>query len=461
MQFQHSDTICALATPSGQGAIAVIRVSGPEALDIVTKVFKGINLKNVRGNTIHFGTINEGDVVLDEVLVSVFKAPKSYTGEDIAEISCHGSPYIKQAILNLLMKNGCRGANPGEFTQRAFLNQKMDLSRAEAVADLIAGESESAHRLAMAQMRGDFAGEIQALREQLIKFASLLELELDFSEEDVEFADRSELEDLLLKVHRANQKLIESFRVGNVLKEGVPIVIAGKPNAGKSTLLNRLLREDRAIVSAIEGTTRDAIEDTAVFDGITFRFIDTAGIRKAKDEVEAIGIERTLEKMKSASVVIYLFDVNTMKPDELKSLYVDLKDSAAENSVHIILAGNKTDTYTGVELRKQFSGYEDIYFLSALSNDGIEEIIKRLVSLIESRRVNSGDVVVSNSRHFEALTKADEAVMNALNALQTGITGDFVAMDIRQSLHYLGLISGEVTTDDLLDNIFSNFCIGK
>ena len=461
MQFQHSDTICALATPSGQGAIAVIRVSGPEALTIVSRVFKGKNLAKVPGNTIHFGTINAGDTVVDEVLVSVFKAPKSYTGEDIAEISCHGSPYIKQAILNLLMDKGCRGAEPGEFTQRAFLNQKMDLSRAEAVADLIAGESESAHRLAMAQMRGDFAGEIQALREQLIKFASLLELELDFSEEDVEFADRKELEDLLLKVHRANQKLIESFRVGNVLKEGVPVVIAGKPNAGKSTLLNRLLREDRAIVSAIEGTTRDAIEDTAVFEGITFRFIDTAGIRQAQDEVEAIGIERTLEKMKSASVVLYLFDVNAMTPEELKTIYSELKASAKENHVHIILAGNKTDTYAGNKLEEQFSGYEDMYFLSALSNNGIENIIERLVNLIESRRVNSGDVVVSNSRHFEALTKADEAVMNALNALQTGITGDFVAMDIRQALHYLGLISGEVTTDDLLDNIFSNFCIGK
>lgn len=461
MQFNHSDTICALATPAGQGAIAVIRVSGSKAIEIVNSVFKGKDLLSVAPNTIHFGTVNNDDKILDEVLVSIFKAPKSYTGENVVEISCHGSPYIKQAMLNLLIEKGCRSAEPGEFTQRAFLNQKMDLSRAEAVADLIAGESESAHRLAMAQMRGDFAGEIQALREQLIKFASLLELELDFSEEDVEFADRKELEELLLAVHKANQKLIESFRVGNVIKEGVPVVIAGKPNAGKSTLLNRLLKEDRAIVSSIEGTTRDAIEDTAVFGGITFRFIDTAGIRKAKDEIEAIGIEKTMAKMKSASIVIYLFDLNSMFPSELKSIYSELAASAEENNVRLILAANKTDLFKGGKPEEKFAGYDDMFFLSALSNEGIEKMVERLVSLIETRRVNSGDVVVSNSRHFDALTKADEAVMNALNALKTGITGDFVAMDIRQALHYLGLISGQVTTDDLLDNIFSNFCIGK
>ena len=461
MYSNTEDTICALASGSGPAAISVIRISGPKAIEICNTIFKGKDLNKVDSHTIHFGTIRENDVLVDEVLVSVFKGPNSYTGEDVIELSCHGSPYIRQKIINLLLDRGARSANAGEFTLRAFMNKKMDLSQAEAVADLISSESEASHKLAMQQMRGGFSSEIEKLREELINFASLIELELDFSEEDVEFADRSELKDLILKVHKLAQGLIESFKVGNVLKNGVPVVIAGKPNAGKSTLLNQILKEERAIVSSVEGTTRDTIEDEAVLNGVIFRFIDTAGIRETQDEVEAIGVKKTLEQIETAAIVVYMFDVNTFTPSTLRDVIKELEEPLSRNGAKLLLVGNKIDQQDEETVRAQYKDFDDMILISAKDNQNVEKLSNKLVDLIETQEVSSSDVMVTNSRHYEALTKADASLMNALNGLETGITGDFIAMDIRQSLHYLGEITGQITTDDLLGNIFSNFCIGK
>jgi tRNA modification GTPase len=341
------------------------------------------------------------------------------------------------------------------------MNKKMDLSQAEAVADLISSESEASHKLAMQQMRGGFSSEIGKLREELINFASLIELELDFSEEDVEFADRSELKDLILKVHKLAQGLIESFKVGNVLKNGVPVVIAGKPNAGKSTLLNQILKEERAIVSSVEGTTRDTIEDEAVLNGVIFRFIDTAGIRETQDEVEAIGVKKTLEQIETAAIVVYMFDVNTFTPSTLRDVIKELEEPLSRNGAKLLLVGNKIDQKDEEMVRAQYKDFDDMILISAKDNQNVEKLSNKLVDLIETQEVSSSDVMVTNSRHYEALTKADASLMNALNGLETGITGDFIAMDIRQSLHYLGEITGQITSDDLLGNIFSNFCIGK
>jgi tRNA modification GTPase len=461
MHSNTEDTICALASGSGPAAISIIRISGPKAIEICNTIFKGKDLKKVDSHTIHFGTIRENDVLVDEVLVSVFKGPNSYTGEDVIELSCHGSPYIRQKIINLLLDRGARSANAGEFTLRAFMNKKMDLSQAEAVADLISSESEASHKLAMQQMRGGFSSEIGKLREELINFASLIELELDFSEEDVEFADRSELKDLILKVHKLAQGLIESFKVGNVLKNGVPVVIAGKPNAGKSTLLNQILKEERAIVSSVEGTTRDTIEDEAVLNGVIFRFIDTAGIRETQDEVEAIGVKKTLEQIETAAIVVYMFDVNTFTPSTLRDVIKELEEPLSRNGAKLLLVGNKIDQKDEEMVRAQYKDFDDMILISAKDNQNVEKLSNKLVDLIETQEVSSSDVMVTNSRHYEALTKADASLMNALNGLETGITGDFIAMDIRQSLHYLGEITGQITSDDLLGNIFSNFCIGK
>ncbi|MDR9488688.1 tRNA uridine-5-carboxymethylaminomethyl(34) synthesis GTPase MnmE [Salibacter sp.] len=461
MHSNTEDTICALASGSGPAAISVIRISGPKAIEICNTIFKGKDLNKVDSHTIHFGTIREDDVLVDEVLVSVFKGPNSYTGEDVIELSCHGSPFIRQKIINLLLDRGARSANAGEFTLRAFMNKKMDLSQAEAVADLISSESEASHKLAMQQMRGGFSSEIGKLREELINFASLIELELDFSEEDVEFADRSELKDLILKVHKLAQGLIESFKVGNVLKNGVPVVIAGKPNAGKSTLLNQILKEERAIVSSVEGTTRDTIEDEAVLNGVIFRFIDTAGIRETKDEVEAIGVKKTLEQIETAAIVVYMFDVNTFTPSTLRDVIKELEEPLSRNGAKLLLVGNKIDQKDEEMVRAQYKDFDDMILISAKDNQNVEKLSNKLVDLIETQEVSSSDVMVTNSRHYEALTKADASLMNALNGLETGITGDFIAMDIRQSLHYLGEITGQITSDDLLGNIFSNFCIGK
>lgn len=456
-------TIVASATASGVGAIAVIRLSGPDAIAICNGVFRGKNLEEVASHTIHFGTIRDGETILDEVLVSVFKGPNSYTGENTIELSCHGSPFIQQQIINLVIAKGARAANPGEFTLRAFIHGKLDLSQAEAVADLIASESEAAHRLAMHQMRGGFSAEIKKLREELIHFASLIELELDFSEEDVEFANRDDLKALLLKVHKVCQQLIDSFQTGNVLKNGVPVAIVGKPNAGKSTLLNALLNEERAIVSEIAGTTRDTIEDVMSISGIQFRFIDTAGLRDTEDTIEAIGVRKSHEKMQEAAIVLYLYDVSTETPEEVE-LDIQQLEEQLENAQLIVVA-NKSDLAPGNpsshESAPSDSNSKNTIQISAKTGEGITQLTDALLQTVNSGTVGQQDTVITNARHLEALTEANDALLRAYTGLNTGITGDFIAMDIRQSLHYLGEITGEITTDDLLGNIFSKFCIGK
>ncbi len=457
----QNDTICALATAPGVGAISVIRLSGAQAFAVTSKVFSKQNLADLPSHTVHFGSLSHEGRILDEVLVTLFKGPNSYTGEDVIEISCHGSPYIRQEILNLLIEKGARPAEAGEFTMRAFLNGKLDLSQAEAVADLIASDSEAGHKLAMQQMRGGFSKQIADLREKLIHFASMIELELDFGEEDVEFANRDDLRALLVEVHKLTQSLIDSFKTGNVMKNGVPVVIAGKPNAGKSTLLNKLLNEERAIVSDIAGTTRDVIEDDVVIEGLIFRFIDTAGIRETKDEIEAIGVQRTLEKIKHAAMVLYLFDVNEYTTEELSKVREQLYDQMGDANIPLILGGNKIDQANADSVKTKFQDFKEVLYISAKAEHGIDELRSRLVNIVLADAAAAGDVVVSNSRHFHSLTQANEALLSGLNALDTGITGDFIAMDIRQALHHLGELTGQITTDDLLGNIFSQFCIGK
>lgn len=450
------ETIVALATPSGIGAIGVIRLSGKDAITICNSVFKGPNLLEQAPNTIHFGKIVEGDTVLDEVLVSLFKAPKSYTGEDVIEVSCHGSPYIQEKVINAFVKQGARLAKPGEFTLRAFMNKKLDLSQAEAVADLISSDSSTSHNAAMKQMRGGFSNKIAELRQQLIDFAALIELELDFGEEDVEFADRGKLERLVLEIQQVIQGLIQSFEYGNVIKKGIPTVIAGKPNAGKSTLLNALVNEDRAIVSEIAGTTRDTIEEAIQIDGITFRFIDTAGLREKGSKIESIGIDKAYEKIKQASVVIYLFDVDKTKAD-----VVEATISALEHDNAVVLkVANKTDK-TGLEKAKnKFKAIDDIIFISSKEKE-IEPLLEELKKLVRDKKQLNDDVIVTNARHFDALNKSNEALTKVLDGLQTHISGDLVALDIRQALYHLGEITGEITSEDLLSSIFSRFCIGK
>ncbi|MFD1631062.1 tRNA uridine-5-carboxymethylaminomethyl(34) synthesis GTPase MnmE [Pseudopedobacter beijingensis] len=455
MSIQAEDTIVALATPVGAGAIGVIRLSGPDAIKITNKVFKGKDLEDQDSHTVHFGTIRDGDLIIDEVLVSLFVAPKSYTKENIVEISCHGSSYIIESIIKLMIKNGARGAKPGEFTLRAFLNGGLDLSQAEAVADLIASSSETSHQLAMKQMRGGFSHELKNLRDQLIHFASMIELELDFSEEDVEFANRDQLKQLILDIQKVLDKLIISFDQGNVLKNGVPVVIAGKPNVGKSTLLNALLNEERAIVSDIAGTTRDTIEDEINVKGVIFRFIDTAGIRETEDVIEAKGVERTLEKIKQARLLVYLSDP---MQDDFAAVKEQLEE-VRNYQIPYLLVVNKKDLLS----REQFDAYSalDPLFISAKNNDGVEELKDRLLEIVNLANLNSEDVMVSNIRHVEALQKTSEALIRVLYGIDNPVASDFLAMDIRQSLYHLGEITGEVTTDDLLDNIFSKFCIGK
>ena len=451
------DTIAALATPQGTGALGIIRLSGPQALDIAGGVFRGADLRVQKSHTIHFGRIAEGDEVIDEVLASVFIAPHSYTREDVVEFSCHGSRYILDRILRLLLSKGARLAKPGEFTLRAFLRGKFDLAQAEAVADLIASESEAAHRSAMQQMRGGFSMEIKRLREELVHFASMIELELDFGEEDVEFASRDQLRALVTDIHRTVTQLVESFRLGNVLKNGVPTVIAGKPNAGKSTLLNALLNEEKAIVSDIPGTTRDFIEDEIHIQGIAFRFIDTAGIREARDKIEAIGIQRTREKMQAASLIIYLFDLSQETPGEVAH-EVQKLDALG---IPYMKVGNKTDAARPELLETLTARYPEMVFISAKKEEHIEDLKDRLVEAIHLGRVRPGDTLVTNARHYESLDLTRRALEDVLAGLDARRTGDLLALDLRQALHYLGEITGEITTDDLLENIFSKFCIGK
>jgi len=450
----QNDTIIALATPSGSGAIAVIRLSGPQAISLVNKVFKNKDLSQQPSHTIHFGTIRDGETVLDEVLVSLFVAPHSYTKENVVEISTHGSQYIIESIIKLFVRNGARNAKPGEFTLRAFLNGALDLSQAEAVADLIASNSQASHQVAMQQMRGGFSNELKNLREQLIHFASMIELELDFSEEDVEFANRDQLKQLTLQITRILNRLIQSFEQGNVIKNGVPVVIAGKPNVGKSTLLNALLNEERAIVSEIAGTTRDTIEDEMTIGGVNFRFIDTAGIRHTEDVVEAIGVERTHEKMRQSKLIIYLVD----PLQQLQEIQMQLEELTALH-IPFVAVVNKSDLLDS-EFQKELQAINPS-FISAKNNEGIDELKDEVLRKVNLHNLNTDDVLVTNIRHVEALQKTQEALERVLYGIDNPITSDFLAMDIKQALYYLGEITGMVTTDDLLENIFSKFCIGK
>jgi tRNA modification GTPase len=457
-------TICAVAT-SGAGAIAVIRVSGPDTLTIVEKIFLpatvGKILSEQPANTIHFGTIRHSDELIDEVLVSLFRAPQSYTGEDVVEISCHGSSYIQQKIMEALVSSGASPAKPGEFTQRAFLNGKMDLSQAEAVADLIAAESKAAHDVAMQQIRGGFSQKIKELRERLLHFISLIELELDFSEEDVEFADRNELSRLVKTVKELVDSLKESFQLGNVIKTGVPVAIVGRPNVGKSTLLNALLSEERAIVSEIEGTTRDAIEDTVVIEGVMYRFIDTAGIRETADTIENLGIRRTYQKIEQASVVLLLVEAVDGRDLILQSLE-SIREQMAGRHRQLILVVNKSDIADpNVMDDSLLHDGEHICRISARNHQNIDQLRQTLVNAVNVGSTRHQDVVISNIRHFNALNAASESLERVLEGLTTSLPQDLLAQDIRETLHHLGEITGEVTTDEILGNIFKNFCIGK
>jgi len=459
----NQDTICALATAAGMGAIAVIRLSGPATFAIVNSCFKpakkGTDLMTVDTHTLHFGTIeDEGDMV-DEVLVSIFKGPKSYTGEDTIEISCHGSVYIQNRLLQLFLNKGCRMAKGGEFTFRAFMNGKLDLTQAEAVSDLISSKSEKSHHMAVKQMRGGFSKELTELRKRLIKFASLIELELDFSTEDVEFADRSELVTLLEQMAAFMERLIASFKVGNAIKNGVSVALVGEPNVGKSTLLNALLNEDRAIVSSIAGTTRDVIEDELVIEGVVFRFVDTAGIREAKDEIESIGIGKTFDKIQEADIVCMLFDASKDDPAQIAKEYQKIADSIPEKPM--ILLANKIDKMVDEVSEDKFQDFPKYIAISAKEKQNIQDLKTHLLNILELGQVSQEAVIVNNSRHYDELSRALECVEQVKNGLEMEISGDLLALDIRQALFHIGEITGNISTDDLLDSIFRDFCIGK
>lgn len=462
MTHDLTDTIIALSTPPGAGAIGVIRLSGPKAIEVVDEVFHGKDLSQVEGYTVHFGKIkDEEGKVLDEVLATIFRGPKSYTKENVVELSCHGSSYIIEQIIHLFLRKGVRSANRGEFTLRAFLNGQMDLSQAEAVADLIASDSASSHDIAMKQMRGGFSDEIKELRQQLIDFAALIELELDFGEEDVEFADRERLEKLVEKIQVVLKKLIDSFHLGNVIKNGVATVIAGRPNAGKSTLLNALLNEERAIVSDIAGTTRDTIEESLNIDGINFRFVDTAGIRKAQDSIESIGVDKAMSEIQKSTVALHVVDISDTTPEMVWS---DINSFKIIGTRFVIIL-NKMDLnpYTKPEkyYKEGLISAKNIITTSALNKMNIEALKEHLYNTVIDHPELMDQTIVSNTRHYDALNKSCESLSKVLNGIQTGITGDFIALDIRQSLHFLGEITGEIHTDDLLESIFTRFCIGK
>lgn len=461
------DTIVALATPPGVGAIGVIRLSGPDAIKVVDAVFHGKNLQKQKSHTLHLGTIRDGDKILDEVLVSLFVAPKSYTGENVVEVSCHGSNYILQKVIQLFIKKGARSAQPGEFTMRAFLNGQMDLSQAEAVADLIASDSAGSHQMAMSQMRGGISNEIEKLREELINFASLIELELDFGEEDVEFANRDDLRQLILKIQGFISSLLSSFDLGNAIKQGVITVIAGRPNAGKSTLLNAMLNEERAIVSDIAGTTRDTIEEVLNINGVQFRLIDTAGIRDAQDQIEALGVEKTMQKVMQASLLLYVFDVTDMSLEEVEQ---DLKRLHRDEMTTIVVC-NKMDKnpyfdpkkLQGLLAKDQSPKPKDqsIISLSAKNGMNVPYLKETLYEAVLEDKNFVDSTIVSNARHYDALQKTSESLDRVLEGMDNGITGDFLAMDIRKALYHLGEITGKVDVEELLENIFGKFCIGK
>lgn len=463
----HQDTIVALATPSGAGAIAVIRLSGNDAVSIADSCFQSIKSKKTlsvqKTHTIHLGHIIDGNKTIDEVLVSVFKNPNSYTGEDVVEVSCHGSNYIQQEIIQLFLRKGSRMATAGEFTLRAFLNGKLDLSQAEAVADLISSDNEASHQIAMQQMRGGFSSEIAKLREELLNFASLIELELDFAEEDVEFADRTQFKELVEHISFVLKRLIDSFAVGNVIKNGIPVAIVGEPNVGKSTLLNALLNEERAIVSEIAGTTRDTIEDEISIGGIGFRFIDTAGIRETKDVVESIGIKKTFEKIEQAQVVVFIADSLNFKEDVfINSFKIEIEKIKNKYPLKpLLIVANKVDKLDKNQIKSIKNDIPQIHFLSAKKGIGVDELKDKLLSFVNTGSLRNNDTIVTNSRHYDSLLKALDEIEKVKHGLQSGLSGDLLAIDIRQALYHFGEITGEITNDDLLGNIFANFCIGK
>ena len=447
--FNTEDTICAITTGGGMSAIAIIRISGSKAIEITNSVFSK-EISESKTHTLHFGDFIHEKGVVDEVLVSVFRGSKSFTGEESVEISCHGSIYIQNKIIQILIKNGCRLATAGEFSMRAFKNGKLDLTQAESVADLIGSESEAAHKTAFMQLKGGISGKLKKLRNQLIDFASLIELELDFSEEDVEFADREKFNDLLENIKSELKKLIQSFKLGNSIKNGIPVTILGAPNVGKSTLLNCLLNEDKSIVSDIAGTTRDAIEDTLIIDGYNFRFIDTAGIRNTTDTIENLGIEKTLEKANKSDIILFIIDVS----QELEFQLLELNKVRKDNSAKVLVIVNKIDV-SNIELNENYIP------ISAKNGEGVSTLKNKLLKFINTEKISDNDSIVSNLRHYEQLQLTLLEIKSITDGLESGISGDFLSINIRQALFHLGSITGEVTTDDLLANIFGKFCIGK
>lgn len=464
-KYTNDDTICAISTPAGTGGIAVVRISGENAIDYVMKSWKGVDLNSAKSHTLHLGRIvDKNGETLDEVVASIFRAPNSFTGENVIELSCHGSVWIQRQLLNLLIANGCRAAEGGEFTRRAFMNGRLDLSQAEAVADLIASSSRASHRIAVNQMRGGFSKMLSSLRDQLLEFVSLMELELDFSEEEVEFADRSRLISLAEQIHQVIARLADSFAVGNAIKNGFPVAIVGEPNAGKSTLLNRLLHDDKALVSDIRGTTRDVIEDTITLGGLLFRFIDTAGIRQTTDTIETMGIERTFKKLDEASIILWMVD-GTQPAENIRSLALDIIPRSAGK--HLIAVLNKIDCLSDETIEKirhsitEAAPEATIAPISAKQDIGVCALEKTLIDAANVPDNDPATIVVTNARHFDALQNADTAILRAIDGLRQGLSGDFVSQDIRECIHFLGEITGEITTHEVLGTIFSRFCIGK
>lgn len=451
-----ADTIIAIATPPGIGAIGVLRISGNKAIDIINSIFINKDLNEQSSHTLHVGILQHNNELIDEVVISLFKNPKSYTGEDVVEISCHGSAFIQQKIIDVCIEKGARLAKAGEFTQRAFLNGKLDLAQAEAVADLIASNTEASKRTALQNMRGGFSNVLKQLREELLRFSALIELELDFSQEDVEFADRTQLKNLVIEAEKATKDLLQSFRLGNVIRNGVQVAIIGKPNAGKSTLLNTLLNENRAIVSEIAGTTRDTIEEIINIEGILFRLIDTAGLRNSTDEIESIGVEKSLAKMRNADIVIYLFDCI----HESKEQVLAEEKKLLSANKNFILVGNKLDLVNADNIIQKFDTVEAL-FISAKENTHINLLKKTMVERIVAGNIQTENIIVTNARHFEALQKIENALIDIKNGLEKKIPADLIALDIRSCLHYTGEITGQITNEDQLDYIFSKFCIGK
>jgi tRNA modification GTPase len=450
------DTIVAVATPPGIGALGIIRLSGAEAIEVVNRLFPAKDLARENSHTLHVGFLKNNQRMLDEVVVSLFKTPRSYTGENIAEITCHGSPFIHQQIIEACIEQGARLAKPGEFTQRAFLHGKLDLTQAEAVADLIVSNTAASHKTALTNIRGGFSQTLKTLREQLLTFSALIELELDFSGEDVEFADRSQLKNLVSTARQQTEELLRSFKLGNVIKNGVNTAIIGKPNAGKSTLLNVLLNEERAIVSHMPGTTRDTIEEVINIDGILFRLIDTAGIRSGGvDEIETVGIERSLQKRKDADIVIYLFDVEEMQVSELKLIIAEMK------GFKFLLVGNKVDMISEKVAKEKFSAIDEIIFISAKENANVELVKEKMVDMILQDDIQTENIIVTSARHYQALQEVNKSLIDIEEGMESKLSSDLLALDIRRCLQYLGEITGEITNEDQLDYIFSKFCIGK